>query len=135
MRSTLYTFVNHSYIYYLNPVTSFGHLSYHQGYLFNPTRRFLRLLHSVKYNNCSFRIVSLNMAGKAEICTWKKALNVSVIHKCVSCWLHHSLKSKYVVKLYYKINLNISCELKRRDVMSVASQCSRSAGFNWINWF
>jgi len=123
MHATLYTFVNHKYIYYLTHVTNFGHLDYHQGYLFNTTRRFSRLLHSVKYNNCSLRIVSLNMAGKAEICTRKKTLNVSVIHKCVSCWLHHSLESEYAVKMYYKINLIISCGLKRRYVMSVASQC------------
>jgi hypothetical protein len=44
MHSKIYTFMNHRYIYYLTPATNFGHIGYLQGYLFNTTRRFSRIL-------------------------------------------------------------------------------------------
>jgi hypothetical protein len=97
--------MNHRHIYYLTPVTNFGHLGYFQGCLFNTTRRFSRLLHAVNYNNCTVRIVCLNMAWKAEICTRNKAINISVINECVFCWLHHSLKVEYAVKCNTKLIL------------------------------
>ena len=75
------------------------HILKHPQLPFLPQCQRPSLLHSVQYNNCSVRIVSLNMAGKAEICTRNKTLNVSVIHKSMSCWLHHSLKKEYAVKI------------------------------------